>query len=141
MGINLPTERQDEVYAIGVDEKVKLKLFSVPEGYLNVIADLGKLPEATGTEALINLLKLNCFTPIFPDFNFKIGYNEASGNVELWTRKKLDGMSSRDAVELLDFAIETARYANEWIERPMTKLRSEHHLSRLMQKQANQQEQ
>ncbi|HJV85001.1 MAG TPA: CesT family type III secretion system chaperone [Noviherbaspirillum sp.] len=140
MGIDLPPDRRNDVYTISVDQQLQLKLFSIPVGYLNVIADLGKLPDASGTEALINLLKLNCFTPIHPELNFKLGYNEASGNVELWTRKRLNAMSNSDAIELLDFALETARFAKDWIDRPMTKQRSQHHLSRLMEKQAGQQE-
>lgn len=131
MGIELPPERQNEAYAVGVDEQIRMNFFAAPQGYLNVVCDLGKLPEAVDPAVLVNLLKLNCFTPVFPHFHFKVGFNEDKGSVELWLRQKLDGMKNEELAALFDFVVETAGYVKNWIDNPRARQRSAYFTSRL----------
>jgi hypothetical protein len=77
------------------------------------------------------MLKLNCFTPVFPDFNFKLGFNDEAESVELWLRQKLDGLNEEAAIKLFDFAVETAGYVKSWMEKPLTKQRSAQFMNRL----------
>lgn len=131
MGIDLPPDRQNAVYSVEVDEQVKMKFFAAPAGYLNMICDLGKLPEAVDPALLMHILKLNCFTPLFHDFNFKLGFNDEAESLELWLRQKLDGLNEEAAIKLFDFAVETAGYVKSWMEKPLTKQRSAQFMNRL----------
>jgi hypothetical protein len=132
MKIDLAQADANEAYSVLVDNKIKMEFFMAPESHLNVISSVGSLPEPVGPQFLIELLDFNCFTPIHPYFNFKVGVAKGSKKVELWVRAPLDGMESEKVIELFDCTVELGTHLKHWIDNPRAKQKSACHISRIL---------
>jgi hypothetical protein len=131
MGIDLPQESRDEVYSVSVGGKLVVKLFAGPEGYLNTVALLGKVPDASASAAMATLLNFNCFTPVQPDFNFKVGVNAATRGIELWMRRSLHDTDGDELIDLFRFTVETAKYLKQLVEQAPAREKSRSRVARL----------
>lgn len=120
MGVEMPSEMENDVYAVTVDGMQTLRLFCAPAETLNLIAVIAPLPEPADCGYLLNVLKLNSFTPLFSEFNFKVGLNQASGNIELWLYETMSGMTPEKLIALFDMAVEMSAYVRSWtVEAPL----------------------
>jgi hypothetical protein len=137
MQIALPPEQRNDVYTVGVDNKLTLKFFMAPDKYLNVTAVIGELPADAGPSFLIKLLNLNAFTPLYPNFNYKVGVAPQTRNVELWMREPLKGLKPEKLIELFDNVVDLAAYVKGWMERPAPRKTNAHTANILSKRHAS----
>jgi len=110
LGLVLPHEGENEAYIINVDGKTDISIFASPKTHLNIIAKLGLITGADKNSVLETLLRLNCFTPIHPTVNFKIGLNPTTKGIELWIRKPLHDLSSQTLLDLFSLSVEMSEF-------------------------------
>jgi hypothetical protein len=89
MKIDMAEEEENQVYSVTIDSKIIMNFFELPSGFLNIITEIGRLPEKEDEKLLLELMNFNCFTPLYPQFNFKVGADRTLRKVELWVRSEL----------------------------------------------------
>ncbi len=117
MDIDMPRHQDNDEYAVSVDGEAKMRFFVAPAGYLNVVSVVAEASETNSPGMLLNLLKMNGFTPVLPDFNFKIGVDQTTNHIELWMREPLAGLEPARLIELFHLFLEAAGFAKTYIER------------------------
>jgi hypothetical protein len=118
LNLVMPTAFENEAYTINVDGQTNITIFSSPETHLNIIANIGLLPLKNQEAVLKKLLTLNCFTPIHPATNFKVGVNPKTKKIELWMRESLVSLSPQKLLELFFLSVEMSDYVKKVLVRP-----------------------
>jgi hypothetical protein len=126
MEIEMPRHQDDNGYAVPVDGKAKMKFFVAPAGYLNIISIVAEAPGSGSPATLLDLLKMNSFTPLLPEFNFKLGVEPTSNNVELWMREPLQGLEADRLIEGFHLFLEVAGYVKNYLDRTLAGTPSQH---------------
>lgn len=136
MEIEMPRHQDDHGYALPVDGKAKMKFFVAPAGYLNIVSIVAETPASVSSAMLLDLLKLNSFTPLLPDFNFKVGVDQTSDNVELWMREPLQGLEPDRLIDAFHLFLEVAGYVKNYLDRTRSGVGPQHVAAGVVQQEA-----
>ena len=99
-------------YTVGVDDDLRIDLIGLQEGFLNLRAVVGQLPDSRENGVLLRLLQANDFAFEHPPVS--IGINPETASITVWSRQALSELHDDIRCQWFDRFIRIASAVRAW---------------------------